>query len=181
MPDVRVNGVRLNYIERGSGVETVVFSHSYLVDHRHFEPQIAALAGRFRVLAYDHRDHGGSERMTEPYGMEDIYEDGVGFLESVCGGSAHWVGLSTGGFVGVLPWMVENLVRFGALQFATAPGATWPTAEASSASEAATVRAVTCATLDRIDVCRAALRRTIAAATTRATKPEASVSSARAT
>lgn len=101
MPDVNVSGVRLSYIERGSGTETVVFSHGYLLDHRHFEPQIAALEGRFNVLAYDHRDHGGSERMTEPYEMEDIYEDGVGFLESVCGGPVHWVGLSTGGFVGV--------------------------------------------------------------------------------
>lgn len=101
MPEANVRGVRLSYVERGSGAETVVFSHSYLVDHRHFEPQIATLEKRFRVLAYDHRDHGGSERMMAPYGMEDIYEDGVGFVETVCGGPVHWIGLSTGGFVGV--------------------------------------------------------------------------------
>lgn len=101
MPDVNVHGVRLSFIERGSGAETVVFSHGYLVDHRHFEAQIAALEGRFRVLAYDHRDHGDSERMAEPYDTEAIYEDGVSFLETACDGPVHWVGLSTGGFVGV--------------------------------------------------------------------------------
>jgi 3-oxoadipate enol-lactonase len=101
MPDVDVGGVRLSFIERGSGAETVVFSHSYLLDHRHFEHQIAALEGRFRVLAYDHRDHGRSQRMAEAYDMDAIYEDGVGFLETVCDGPVHWVGLSTGGFVGV--------------------------------------------------------------------------------
>lgn len=101
MPEVSVRGVRLSFVERGSGAETVVFSHSYLLDHRHFEPQIAALEDRFRILAYDHRDHGGSERMAEPYGMEEIYEDGAGFVEATCDGPVHWVGLSTGGFVGV--------------------------------------------------------------------------------
>ena len=101
MPDVNVRGVRLSFVERGAGAETVVFSHSYLVDHRHFEAQIAALEGRFRVLAYDHRDHGASQRMTAPYDMEAIYEDGVGFLEATCDRPVHWVGLSTGGFVGV--------------------------------------------------------------------------------
>jgi pimeloyl-ACP methyl ester carboxylesterase len=101
MPDVSVNGIRLHYVETGQGPETVVFSHSYLVDHRHFEAQIAGLADGYRVLAYDHRDHGGSERMTRPYGMEDIYADGVAFLEAVAPKPCHWVGLSTGGFVGL--------------------------------------------------------------------------------
>lgn len=101
MPIVDLPGVRLSYVERGSGPETVVFSHSYLVDHRHFDAQITALEGRYRVLAYDHRDHGESERVPAAYDMEALYEDAVGFLEATCDGPVHWVGLSTGGFVGV--------------------------------------------------------------------------------
>lgn len=101
MPEIETPGARLSFVERGSGKETVVFSHSFLVDHRHFEPQIAALEDRYRVLAYDHRDHGESERIPEPYSMEDIYADAVAFLEATCDGPVHWVGLSTGGFVGV--------------------------------------------------------------------------------
>lgn len=101
MPEIEANGVRLSYIERGSGAETVVFSHSYLSDHRHFEPQIAALEGNYRVLAYDHRDHGGSQRLSAPYGLEAIYADGLAFLEATCDRPVHFVGLSTGGFVGI--------------------------------------------------------------------------------
>lgn len=101
MPEVTVDGVRLHYVEAGSGPETVVFSHSFLVDHHHFEAQVDGLSDRYRVLAYDHRDHGESQRMSAPYGMEDIYRDGLGFLEAVADPPCHWIGLSTGGFVGL--------------------------------------------------------------------------------
>jgi len=101
MPEIDVHGVRLHYVERGAGTETVVFSHSYLVDHQQFETQIGAIEDRYRVLAYDHRDHGASQQMAAAYGMEDLYADAVGFLEARCDGPVHWVGLSTGGFVGV--------------------------------------------------------------------------------
>ena len=101
MPTVELPGVRLSFVERGSGPETVVVSHSYLVDHRHFEAQIAALEGRYRALAYDHRDHGESARTSAPYDMEALYEDAVAFVEETSDGPVHWVGLSTGGFVGV--------------------------------------------------------------------------------
>ncbi len=118
MPEVDLDGVRLSFVERGSGAETVVFSHSYLLDHRHFEPQVAALEDRFRVLAYDHRDHGGSERPDGPYEMDAIYVDAVRFVEAMCDGPVHFVGLSTGGFVGVRlgirrPDLLRSLVLMG--------------------------------------------------------------------
>ncbi|MDX1631591.1 MAG: alpha/beta fold hydrolase [Thermoanaerobaculia bacterium] len=101
MPQTVANGVRIHYVEEGTGSETVVLSHSYLVDHRHFEAQIDALAEDYRVLAYDHRDHGRSQRMSGSYGMEEIYQDGVSFLETVGAPPCHWIGLSAGGFVGL--------------------------------------------------------------------------------
>jgi 3-oxoadipate enol-lactonase len=102
MPEVEVNGVRLHYEDVGEGPETVVFSHSYLVDSRHFAPQIEALKPRYRVLAYDHRGHGQSEKPSTGYSMETIYADGLGFLEAMkLDTPCHWIGLSTGGFVGM--------------------------------------------------------------------------------
>ena len=101
MPEIALNGTRLHYVEAGEGADTVVFSHSYLVDHRHFEPQIEALSDRFRVLAYDHRGHGRSGPAAPGCSMETIYEDGLAFLEALGEGPLHWVGLSTGGFVGM--------------------------------------------------------------------------------
>lgn len=118
MPEITANGVRLSFVERGSGPETLVFSHSYLVDSRQFEAQIAALEGRYRVLAYDHRDHGASERVAGSYDLDDVYADAVAFLEATCDGPVHWVGLSSGGFVGVRlgirrPDLLRSLMLMG--------------------------------------------------------------------
>lgn len=116
MPRVTVeDGVQLHYTEHGAGEETVVFSHSYLVDHRHFGPQLEALRSRYRVLAYDHRGHGQSDRPSDGYTMERIYADGVAFVEALETGPVHWIGLSTGGFVGMRiacrrPELIRSLV-----------------------------------------------------------------------
>lgn len=97
-------GMRLHYVERGRGhdAETVVFSHSYWADHRHFEPQIAALEARYRVIAFDHRDHGQSALATSSYTLEALVQDALAVIEQLGGGKpVHWIGLSTGGFVGM--------------------------------------------------------------------------------
>lgn len=101
MPTVSSNGIDLHYVERGAGEQTVVFSHSYLLDHRHFEPQIAALSERYRVIAYDHRDHGQSGRARSSYGIYDLVADGAAVIEHSGAAPCHWVGLSTGGYVGM--------------------------------------------------------------------------------
>lgn len=99
MPDIRVNGVRLHYVEQGSGPEVVVFSHSYLVDWSHFKPQMDALSDRYRCIAFDYRGHGRSERPSDGYDMENLYMDGVAFIEAMNCDPVHFVGLSTGGFI----------------------------------------------------------------------------------
>lgn len=101
MPTAHRDGVDLHYIVRGSGAETVVFSHSYLLDHRHFEPQVEALAAHYRVVAFDHRDHGQSGKASAPYTLDDLVLDAVAVIEHAGAGPCHWVGLSTGGFVGM--------------------------------------------------------------------------------
>ena len=101
MDTVTVNGTRLAYVERGAGPETVVLSHSYLVDHRQFEAQIEALSERYRVLAFDHRGHGFSDKPDEGYDMKSLYDDALAFIEATGAGPCHFVGLSTGGFIGL--------------------------------------------------------------------------------
>ncbi len=91
----------LAYEEHGTGDETVVFSHSYLVDRRQFDAQIEALSESYRVLAYDHRGHGESDKPQHGYDMESLYRDAEGFIEATDAGPCHFVGLSTGGFVGL--------------------------------------------------------------------------------
>ena len=101
MPGVKVNGVNLHYEETGAGSETIVFSHSYLVDHTHFHPQMKALGKKYRCIAYDHRGHGKSEVTKGGYDMENLYADAVAFIEELGCTPCHFVGLSTGGFIGL--------------------------------------------------------------------------------
>lgn len=127
MPEIEVGGVRLSYVERGSGSETIVFSHSYLIDWSHFAPQIEALSGRYRCLAYDHRGHGGSTPVRSRYDIEAIYRDGERFVEAAAGGPCHFVGLSTGGFVGLRlairrPELVRSLTLMATSAEAEPPG-----------------------------------------------------------
>lgn len=115
MRKVTVNGTELAYIERGQGSETVVFSHSYVVDHRHFDAQIEALESQYRVIAYDHREHGQSALAETGYAMDDLVDDAAALIEELDAGPCHFVGLSTGGFVGLrlalrFPHLLRSLV-----------------------------------------------------------------------
>lgn len=112
---VSVNGVRLHYEETGQGTETVVFSHSFLLSGEHFAPQIKKLSRHYRCLAFDHRGHGASEAPNSGYDMESLYADAVSFIELVGRSPCHFVGLSTGGFIGLRigvrrPELVRSLV-----------------------------------------------------------------------
>ena len=101
MPHLRVNDVTLFYEEMGSGPESIIFSHSFLLSGVHFNPQMQALRDRYRCIAFDHRGHGRSEKTANGYAMENLYEDAVAFIEGMGCAPCHFVGLSTGGFIGM--------------------------------------------------------------------------------
>ena len=66
--DVRApDGTRLAVYEWGKaeGPE-IVLVHGFAQCHLCFEPQIRALADRFRVVAFDFRGHGASEQPADP-------------------------------------------------------------------------------------------------------------------
>ena len=54
---VMVNGVNTWYDERGAG-DTLVLLHGGLTDSRDFEPNLARLADRCRLLRPERRGHG---------------------------------------------------------------------------------------------------------------------------
>lgn len=101
MPIVESNGTKLYFIDTEKGPNTVVFSHSYLLDHTHFNPQIDALKDNYRCIAFDHRGHGRSQKPATGYGMENLYKDAIDLIENIDCAPCHFVGLSTGGFIGL--------------------------------------------------------------------------------
>lgn len=105
MPTIEVNGTSLYYEDTGPGStgETIAFSHGLLWGTELFEPQIAALRGRYRCIAWDHRGQGrsASDPNRECIGIELVWQDAVALLEALGVSRTHFVGLSMGGFVGM--------------------------------------------------------------------------------
>jgi 3-oxoadipate enol-lactonase/4-carboxymuconolactone decarboxylase len=64
-----------------------------------WEPQVAALAQRFRVVRCDLRGHGQSPVPAGPYSLDDLVDDVVALLDRLALPSASVVGLSLGGMV----------------------------------------------------------------------------------
>jgi 3-oxoadipate enol-lactonase len=101
MPKIQVNQVELFYEETGSGSEVMLFSHGYLMDHTMYDGQIEVFKERFRCIAYDQRGHGRSEAITSSYDLNALVDDAIGLIEALEIGPVHFVGMSTGGFIGL--------------------------------------------------------------------------------
>jgi pimeloyl-ACP methyl ester carboxylesterase len=93
-----VNGVRLCYELAGSG-DPLVLVHGSWVDHHSWDAVVGPLAGSLRVLTYDRRGHGRSER---PDGQGSVFEDAddlAALIEALDLAPAHVAGNSFGGVV----------------------------------------------------------------------------------
>jgi len=71
-----------------------------------WEPQVPALARRFRVVRYDHRGHGRSPVPPGPYELADLGGDLVALLDRLGVERAHVCGLSLGGMVSM--WVAAH-------------------------------------------------------------------------
>ncbi|GAA3127702.1 3-oxoadipate enol-lactonase [Kribbella aluminosa] len=100
-------GMRLNYVETGPADAPVVLLGSSLgATQAMWAPQVDVLAKRFRVIAFDHRGHGGSEVPDGPYTIDDLGGDVVELLDTLEVEQASYVGISLGGAVGL--WLAQN-------------------------------------------------------------------------
>ncbi|MGH3711869.1 MAG: alpha/beta fold hydrolase [Micromonosporaceae bacterium] len=100
MPTMRINGATLQVSDEGSG-PPVVFGHGLLWTGEMFRPQIDALRDRYRCITVDWRGQGGSEVTPAGYDMDALTGDLVGVFDALELESAHYVGLSMGGFIGM--------------------------------------------------------------------------------
>ncbi len=102
MPTARVNDATLHYrIDGDAASPPLVLSNSLGTSLEMWEPQVAALAARFRVIRYDGRGHGRSTEPPGPYSIERLACDVVGLLDALSIPRAHFGGLSMGGMVGI--------------------------------------------------------------------------------
>jgi pimeloyl-ACP methyl ester carboxylesterase len=66
-----------------------------------FKAQIDYFKDYFRCISFDHRGHGESELTSTGYELDNLVTDAICFIEKLKLDSVHFIGMSTGGFVGM--------------------------------------------------------------------------------
>lgn len=95
---LRVNGVGLNYELTGAEGPALVFVHGSWVDHHSWDALVPLLNG-FRILTYDRRGHGQSERTARSADAEKDAHDLIALVEALDLRRSHLVGNSFGAVV----------------------------------------------------------------------------------
>src|SRR5271155_2092690 len=91
------DGVRLHYEVYGAGEPTVFLLPTWSIIHsRHWKMQIPYLARHCRVLTFDGRGNGRSDRPTTGYGEDEFAADALAVMDATATEHAVLVSLSLG-------------------------------------------------------------------------------------
>jgi pimeloyl-ACP methyl ester carboxylesterase len=97
---VRADGLDIAYERVGEG-PPLVLVHGATVDARMWQPQLAALADEFTVVAWDEPGAGRSSDVPADFGLADYARCLAALIDALELGPAHVAGLSWGGTVGL--------------------------------------------------------------------------------
>lgn len=98
MPYVHANGSNIYYEEHGTG-EPLVLIMGFTVSSIGWHWNIPDFAKQFRVIAFDNRGVGQSDKPDVPYSMAMFADDTAGVLAGLGIDNAHIFGISMGGMI----------------------------------------------------------------------------------
>ncbi len=112
---VQANGLRLSYLDWGGEGPAIVLHHATSLHAWVWDPIARRLAHCGRVLAYDARGHGDSDKPPSGYGWDRFVEDLASFISALELAPARLVGHSSGGTVALAcaalyPRLVDRVV-----------------------------------------------------------------------
>jgi len=93
------DGVRIAYVEDGTGAEPIVFVHGWCCNNRYFGPQLAHFSARHRVVALDQRGFGASDKPQQKYTIEGFADDVAALCRELGLERPALVGHSMGGAI----------------------------------------------------------------------------------
>src|SRR5829696_7534236 len=99
MPRIQVDDIQLNYAVRGTGEPLIVpsgFGTSSAVLRPEF---VEGLARSFRVITFDNRGTGLSDKPEGPVTIAQMADDAVGLLDALEIERSHLMGISMGGMI----------------------------------------------------------------------------------
>jgi 3-oxoadipate enol-lactonase len=114
MPTLQLHDIRLYYEIAGQG-DPVVFIHGLGSSARDWEYQVPFFAPRYRVVVFDVRGHGRSDKPPGPYSVPLFAQDAAALIRALEAAPAHVVGISMGGMIALQlavdePALVRSLV-----------------------------------------------------------------------
>ncbi len=100
MPYIQTGDIRTHYETSGSG-DPLLLIHGLGSSTRDWEYNELALSKKFRVITYDARGHGQSDKPPGPYSIAGFAADASGLIETLETGPVHVAGVSMGGMIGL--------------------------------------------------------------------------------
>ena len=76
---MKVNDIELFYEVRGED-EPIIFSHGWMCDCSVWNSQIEFFSKKYKVIAYDQRGHGKSDKPKADYSIETLSNDLYSFI-----------------------------------------------------------------------------------------------------
>ena len=98
MPIVKANGINIYYESHGKG-EALVLIGGYGSNSKGWFCQVPALSREYRVIVFDNRGAGRSDKPDYPYTIKMMADDVAGLLNAIGIRKAHIMGLSMGGAI----------------------------------------------------------------------------------
>ncbi len=100
MPNIQVGDISLYYETQGQHGSPLILIHGYAATTIDWMPeQIEQFAARHRVLIFDNRGVGQSDKPTTSYNMAQLAADTIGLLDSLDIEKTHVLGVSMGGMI----------------------------------------------------------------------------------
>lgn len=114
MPTIQVNDIHIYYEIHGEG-EPLVLIAGLSADITSYTQLIEALGQRYRVIAFDNRGSGRTDKPDIPYSIAMMADDTMGLLKALDIERAHVLGTSMGGRIAVdltlrYPHVVKSLI-----------------------------------------------------------------------
>ncbi len=114
---IKVNDIELYYEIHGEG-EPIIFSHAWMEDCSVWNSQIELFSKKYKVIAYDHRGHGNSDKPKTNYSIQTLSNDLYSLIQKLNLEKVTLVGNSMGGMTALVlalnhPDKISKLILVG--------------------------------------------------------------------
>src|SRR5438067_8255185 len=99
MPRSQVGDIAINYDVHGQGTPLIIIN-GFGSSSAGLRPEfVEGLARSFRVITFDNRGTGQSDKPDAPYSLTQMADDAAGLLDAIGIDRAHVMGISMGGMI----------------------------------------------------------------------------------